>query len=382
MAGVDASVIRLRGMTWDHARAYEPVVAAAEAYSATHPEVAIAWDRRSLQAFESQPLDQIAEAYDFIVIDHPHLGAVARSGCLRPFEQAGRDEELDALAEASVGLSFDSYRYEDRLWALPVDAAAMVQAWRPDARDEPIASWTEVIEEARRGRVVWPLRTPHSACSFFSLAANLGHPCRTEEGDFVDEAPGVAVLEAMRAVAVHIDPVCFQMDAIAALDALGTELGLVFAPLVFGYVNYARDGFRSRAVRFADMPAMGTEGPRGSTLGGTGFAVTTGCQYPAAAFDFGLFLAGAACQAGVYAAAGGQPAHHAAWESDQVNAANGDFYRATLRTLEAAWLRPRHDGFIGFQQDAGEIVNACLKAEIDAPTAVRRLNQRFRASFG
>ena len=49
---------------------------------------------------------------------------------------------------------------------------------------------------------------------------------------------------------------------------------------------------------------------------------------------------------------GGQPGHAAAWEDDAVNRAAADFYRATRQTLEGAWVRPRHDGYMHFQHAA------------------------------
>src|SRR3546814_2986554 len=41
----------MRGMTWDHARGYDPLVAASRAWAEAGGE-AIAWDRRSLQDYE------------------------------------------------------------------------------------------------------------------------------------------------------------------------------------------------------------------------------------------------------------------------------------------------------------------------------------------
>ena len=71
-----------------------------------------------------------------------------------------------------------------------------------------------------------------------------------------------------------------------------------------------------------------------------------------------IWIAGAEVQRGPYAAAGGQPGHAAAWEDDAVNAATGDFYKNTRATLEAGWLRPRHDGYMAFQDEASERLNA------------------------
>jgi multiple sugar transport system substrate-binding protein len=63
--------IRLRGMAWNHSRGYPPMVATAQRYSDLHSGVTITWEERSLQEFADQPLDQLAERYDLLVIDHP-----------------------------------------------------------------------------------------------------------------------------------------------------------------------------------------------------------------------------------------------------------------------------------------------------------------------
>ena len=36
---------------------------------------------------------------------------------------------------------------------------------------------------------------------------------------------------------------------------------IVRAPLIYGYVSYAVEGFRPRRILFADIPAIGRDGP-------------------------------------------------------------------------------------------------------------------------
>jgi multiple sugar transport system substrate-binding protein len=122
---------------------------------------------------------------------------------------------------------------------------------------------------------------------------------------------------------------------------------------------------------------LGSSGPAGSALGGTGIAVSARTQYPEAAIDFAYWVAGAEAQAGLYAQAGGQPGHAEAWESAAVNAPVGDFYRATRATLERAWLRPRHDGYMPFQHAASERLRAGLMRGEPAEPVIAELNARF-----
>ena len=105
----------------------------------------------------------------------------------------GREAERAALAAASVGPSFASYTYGGRQWALPIDAAAQVQAWRPDLIAAPPKTWDEVMALAGDGKVLLPLRNPHALMVFFTLAANLGTPCAIDgPRDLIDPAAGRA----------------------------------------------------------------------------------------------------------------------------------------------------------------------------------------------
>jgi multiple sugar transport system substrate-binding protein len=85
--------------------------------------------------------------------------------------------------------------------------------------------------------------------------------------------------------------------------------------------------------------------------------------------------------AGVYAMAGGQPAHPAAWESAEVNAKSGDVYRATRKTLEGAWVRPRHNGYMPFQDAGSRRLLEGMQAGEAAASIVDALNRMYRESL-
>jgi multiple sugar transport system substrate-binding protein len=172
------------------------------------------------------------------------------------------------------------------------------------------------------------------------------------------------------------------MDPIAVLEAMSDPASkVVCAPLIYGYVSYAMQGFRPSLVKFGDIPVAGTIGPAGSALGGTGIAVSAFSQARGAAIDFAYFVASGEVQRGPYAAGGGQPGHAAAWDDDVVNAATSDFYRATRKTLEKAWVRPRHDGYMAFQQAASDRINDGLLRKETARKVVDDLNRLSAESF-
>ncbi|TGQ52924.1 extracellular solute-binding protein [Mesorhizobium sp. M1C.F.Ca.ET.193.01.1.1] len=372
----------LKGMTWSHPRGYDPMVACSKLWK-EKTGVSIEWEKRSLQDFESFPVEELARAYDLIVIDHPHVGQITAEKCLAPLDVPGREAEREALAKASVGRSYPSYAWQGRQWAFPIDAATQVQAWRPDLIGAPPTIWTEVLGLAEQGRVLLPLKPPHSLMCFYTLAADLGRPCAVDgQSDLVDPDTGETTFEILREIAALVDPQCLTMDPIAVFEKMaGAGSRIACAPLIYGYVPYAKDGFRPNRLAFCDMPSVGGSGPVGSALGGTGIAVSAFSAASKEAIDFAYWIASGEVQRGPYAAAGGQPGHAAAWEDEAVNAATGDFYRGTRATLEGAWVRPRHDGYMPFQQAASDRLNEGLAGRQDARRVVADINRLFRKSF-
>lgn len=372
----------LKGMTWSHPRGYDPMVACSADWL-KKTGVTVEWDKRSLQDFESFPVEELARQYDLIVIDHPHVGQITAEDCLAPLDVPGREIAFAALAAGTVGLSFPSYNWQGRQWAFPIDAATQVLAWRPDLIDAAPTRWAEVLELAREGRVLLPLRPPHSLMSFFTLTGNLGHPCSvTGEEPFADPETGASALEMIRELALLIDPACLTMDPIAVFDRMSAaDSPIAVTPLIYGYVSYALAGFRDRRISFTDIATIGERGPVGSALGGTGIAVSAFSTEPDAAVDFAYWIASGPVQADRYWRTGGQPGHAAGWEDDGANAATLDFYRGTRATLEGAWLRPRHNGYMPFQEEASHIINDAVTGSIAVKAAIARLNERFRQSL-
>ena len=376
------AIIRLKGMTWSHPRGFNPLVACAAAWrEATGVE--IVWDKRSLQDFESYPVEELARRYDLIVIDHPHVGQITREHCLTPFDDPARAADAAALAKASIGPSWLSYFWRDRQWALPIDAATQVLAWRADLLPAPPRRWEDVVKLARDGAALIPLRPPHSLMSLYTLTGNLGAPCAVEGLDLVDPRAGREALDRLAELAAFVTPACFDLDPIDVFEAMAREgSGVAVAPLIYGYVSYAAHGFRPHRLHFADIAELGTHGPVGSALGGTGLAVSAFGAHVQAASDFAWFAASGATQAGLYATSGGQPANAEAWESEAVNAPVANFYSATRRTLDGSWLRPRHDGYMAFQGEASQLVNAALRGDATGEATIVEINAAFRRSLG
>ena len=368
----------MRGMTWNHSRGVDPLQAAASEWRTLTGQT-IAWDQRSLQDFESFPVEDLARTYDLIVIDHPHVGQIAETGCLVPLDTAIDSYTRRTIAAGSVGGSYESYYWAGHQWAFPIDAAAQVQAWVPSRIAAPVGDWRALRELVASGRASLPLRPPHSLMSLFTLCGLTGIMLDVDSDDlFPAEAARAFVLLAE--IAASVDPVAYRMDPIAMFEAMAEPGALLaVAPLIYGYVNYSTDGFRSELIRFADIPVL-DRGPTGSALGGTGIAVSAYGSDPQGAARFAAWVANGRLQRDLVAPHGGQPAHADAWSADAVNGATHDFYRATRATLDRAWLRPRYNGYMAFQHAASERINHALRGGENAAATIGALNHLYRES--
>lgn len=370
----------LVGMTWDHARGFDPMVATSEAYARAHPGVTIRWEKRSLQAFADRPIEEMADRYDLMVIDHPHVGEVAGAGVLTAFDGIGRDADLDTLAAQSVGLSHPSYSFDGRQWALAIDAATPVAAFRPDQIARAPRDWTGVMDLARSGKVAFALIPINALMTFMWMARNLGAGI-AGNSVFIDRAAGEEVLGRLGEVMALLDPRCLTLDPIGIYEWMGrTADAPAYSPFGYGYTNYSRHGYCRFPLHFTDAPGLCGTDPAGTVLGGTGIAVSAASTQREIATDYALWIAGADCQKGVFFGSGGQPGNAVAWEDAACNAATHDFFCATRRTLDSAWLRPRYDGYMGFQDRGGDIVHAFLRGEAPARATLDALQAAYEES--
>lgn len=356
--------ILLRGLTWDHPRGYAPLREAATAYRA-NGGASVTWDTRSLTAFGDAPLEDVARSYDLLLIDHPHVGQIASSATLRPLNDLLGEDVLGELAQQSAGPSHSSYLFKGQQWALAVDAATQLSAFRPDLYEEALPqAWAQVQEVlsdlARRGlKSVMPLCPTDAICSFLTLYA--GHGGRLQDSEdgalTLMPEPAVMALETLRQWAEYLVPESLAMNPIAVYDAMAGADDLAYCPLAFGYSLYTRAAPGRNVLRFANIPTT-----RGALLGGAGIAVSAYTAHAEEAARFAAWVCSAAVQRGLYTAAGGQPGNRIAWQDASCQAAFPSFF-ATLETLEHAYMRPRSNGFVAFQTYAGKRIQHFLQTK-------------------
>ena len=96
---------------------------------------------------------------------------------------------------------------------------------------------------------------------------------------------------------------------------------------------------------------------------------------------YARFVASETVQRTIYAHAGGQPGHRAAWLDPVNNHLSGDYFLRTLPTLDRAYLRPRYCGYMEFQQTAGPLVHAALRGNSADQEVLERLDSLYRNSL-
>ncbi|MGW0817452.1 extracellular solute-binding protein [Streptomyces viridiviolaceus] len=352
------------GLTWDHPRGHDAL--AASAGDLVH------WDVQPLEGFESHPIAELCDRYDLVVLDHPHLGEAVGADCLRPLDDLFTPQELARWATDSIGPTMRSYAMDGRQWALPLDAATQVAATRTDLAGEAPTTWDEVHDLAYRAPVALALAGPHAFLTFASVAVALGEEPATDPDELISPETGLAVLDLMAAVDALAPPETRTLNPIGLLELMARTDRLAHCPLVYGYVTYA-----DRLV-FTDAPSVAPGGRPGSTLGGTGLALSARCTPSAALLDHVRWLMSPAAQRDFLPRHSGQPSARAAWADPAIVAA--DFYRRTTATCELAWVRPRHAGYIGFQTAASAAVRAALAGEADHSEALDRMRVLYRAS--
>jgi multiple sugar transport system substrate-binding protein len=361
------------GLTWDHPRGYNALAAAAREIA---PPGLLQWDKQPLEGFESHPIADLAARYDLLVLDHPHIGEAVAQDCLLPLEDFFSMAELAHWKGATMGSTMASYHWQGRQWALPLDIATQVSAYRGQVVGLPPVTWDGVVALSRHMPVALSVAGPHAVLNFYSIAVSLGSAPGGE--DLVEEETGLRAL-ALLAELYHRTPLFSRsLNPIGLLEAMARDEGIAYVPLVYGYVNYAIAAPGRQAIRFTDAPAGTLGGRRGSVLGGTGIALTRRSRPDAELLEHLRWLMGIGAQCGFIPDHDGQPSLREAWQAPMANAQWGGFYRATSATTEGAWVRPRFDGYIAFQTEAAALIRAALEARQPESATLQQLRERWR----
>ena len=244
----------LKGMTWDHSRGYDPMIATSKVFEKKHNnEISIEWDKRSLQAFADRPIAQMVEEYDLMVIDYPHVGEVSAKGLLQNFDVEKYSKALESLQKQSVGLSHQSYNIDGHQWALALDAATQVSCYRGDLITSLPKNWDDLFQLSQNKKVIWPLKPVHAISSFYSIYNNITEEFEPNNKDFIQNNFGVKTLQMMKLISQHLPSECFDMDPIKTAEILSEHNDFYYSPYTYGFSNYSRIDYRKNLLTYGNV---------------------------------------------------------------------------------------------------------------------------------
>lgn len=377
--------VQLTGIAWDHSRALPPLVATAQRYEETHPGIRIHWQKRTLDEFGHAPIDVLAQKFDLIVIDHPWAGFCFEKNLVLDLAPITPAAALAELKQNSIGPVFDSYVYQNKILALPIDAATPAPGWRPDLLEragvEPPQTWSDAVTLAQRKLAVIPGFNADLFLHFLMLVNALGgKPCADAEKIARREIMQRAA-EMLRELTESMSREIFQLNPIAVAERMTTTDEFAWNAFAYTYNNYARPGFAARQLQFGNLVSLEPGGPRlRSVLGGTGIAISAHCQNVSAALDYALFVANGNTQKGIYVQSGGQPSHLAAWNDRAADQLCGGFFSGTRLTQSEAIIRPRYSGYVALQTDGGKALQEFLRDGRSLTAVLDQLDALYRES--
>lgn len=379
-------MIELNGIAWDHPRGYEPLIAASKEYEKHHRYVTIKWDVRSLKEFGDMPIEHLIERYDLITIDHPYVGQADKNGLLLKLETQLSEDEIRNLEVHTLKGCFGVYRYNQHLYALPIDAAALVAVYRKDKIKETGLSLPKDRDELKNFysriptgySVAWALSPTDIWCTFLSLCSQNAGSGFIKDCQ-IDEKIGANVLDELKYHIEFCHPNSLNWNPIQILDRMGADEEIIYSPYLFGYSNYSRSGYTKYLLHFTNSP-IGTQKNISTILGGVGLAVSSLCKNPVDAVSFTKYVASAEIQKGIFTRNGGQPANKLAWQNMENNQLSNNFFCDTISTIEKAYIRPQHPGWNKFQEQGANLIHEGLLKCMGSKLIMSTLNELYQSN--
>jgi multiple sugar transport system substrate-binding protein len=375
----------LKGITWGHSRGITPLLAYSQRFSEIYKDVEVTWDKRSLQQFADFPIEQLTKQYDLLIIDHPWVGCAAATNCVLPLEQYLSKEYLADQLQHSVGYSHLSYNYNDHQWALAIDAATPAASYRADLFEKHKvqipSTWKEVIELARMGKIAVPAIAIDLLMNFYMFCIANGSEPFLNEDEVTDARTGKAALETMNELYNLVDKKMFQYNPIAVAELMAATDDYWYCPFAYCYSNYSRHGYAKNILYYGDLVNFPSTGKLHSTIGGTGLAVSAYGSHKELALQFAEQIVSSTCQSTIYVEHGGQPGHRSAWVDEKANQLCNHFFTNLLPAMDDGYVRPRHHGYLHFQDHAGDIIQHYLLHGGREVEVLNNLNGLYKKSF-
>lgn len=375
---------KLKGITWNHTRGLLPMVATAQRFSELNPDVEISWEKRSLQEFADSSIEELAKRFDLLVIDHPWTGFGAKTEVILPLSDYLPVDYIADQKENSVGKSYESYVFKNKLWALPIDAATPVASARLDLLEKHgfnvPETYKDLLTLAKKGLVAFAGIPIDLLMSFYMFCCSLDEAPFQNEDEIISKEVGVKALQMFRELASYIAPENFNRNPIKVYEAMVNTDEIAYCPFAYGYSNYSRTGYSPNILHFYDLVSLNGK-KMSSTLGGTGLAVSAYSEHRDIALKYAQFTASSYVQQNIFTINGGQPGHLQAWKNERVNNITHQYFKNTLPALERAFLRPRYFGHMDFQDHAGDIVRDYLMNGGEENTVLEKMNHLYLKSL-
>jgi len=378
------AAIVLNGITWGHSRGNTPLLAASQRYSELHPGIEIRWKKRTLQEFADFPIEKLTHDYDLLIIDHPWVGCAAATGSVLPLNEFLSEAYLNDQLNNSVGYSHLSYNFYDKQWALAIDAATPAASYRKDLLEKNNyrlpSTWDEVLELAKAGKVAVPAIPIDLLMNFYTFCIAEGKVPFKTEGEIIDEETGVAAIETMKQLYSLVDKKMFTYNPIVVAELMSTTDEYWYCPFAYCYSNYSRFGYARHLINYTDVVSLNGSRLR-TTIGGTGLAVSSFSKHTDVAVDFTSWVVSGEIQRTLYMQNGGQPGHRSAWIDEDANHLTNDFFKNILPIMDNGYVRPRYNGYLYFQDHAGEPLQKCLRNSGDPVSALKEMNKLYNESI-
>ncbi len=374
----------LRGITWGHSRGITPLLAAAQRFEELHPGIQVTWKKRTLQEFADFPIEALTKDYDLLIIDHPWVGCAADTHCVLPLNEYLPAAYLKNQEEHSTGGSHESYNYNGSQWALAIDAATPAASYRKDLFEKNNShlpqTWEDVTELAKAGKVAVPAIPIDLLMNFYSFCLAHGKEPFLNKEAIIDEETGLKAIQTMQELYSLVDKKMFGCNPIAVAELMSRTNDYWYCPFAYGYSNYSRAGYADHLLHYTDVVTFNGKKIR-TTIGGTGIAVSAFSEQKVMAVEFAQWVAGEKMQQTFYLEHGGQPGHLAAWQADAANRLTNNFFKELLPVMKNGYIRPRYNGYLHFQDHAGNPLQQCLLGNLSAPEALQQMNKIYQQSL-
>ena len=210
---------------------------------------------------------------------------------------------------------------------------------------------------------------------------NITEEFQPSNKNFIQKDFGIKTLQMMKRISQQLPSECFGMDPIKTAEILSEQNEFFYSPYTYGFSNYSRTGYRKNLLTYGNVIDLSGKGPCGTHLGGTGIAISNKSKNKELALEYSYWITGSECQQTIFYTSGGQPGNSDAWENNNINFETNNFFKNTRLTLDQAWIRPRHNGYMKFQDESGNIINEYLQSNVNEVNVIDKLKLMYTESF-